>query len=512
MRFRSGSVSYADFGAVGDGSNDDGVQIKACHQFANAHGLNVHNPQGEYWIGATRDIPIQTNTYWGSTIFHIDESLTPDIDGQVFTVPTTAGPNVSLGSSNRANVLTSLHKGVQSIYALREWEDHLALFFDSTQIVGIRQGGNAAAGSTLEDMAVVGPGGRLIGDIGWDFADLTSCILIPLNRDRLTIDGGVFLLSGDLTSTVEGTLKTNGFFVSRSRVTFRNQWVGHDDGASDPVGGSTGASLGFYRLRRCYDVVFEDIRNIPRVARTISGVPRGTYGFYFDRTLKATLRNVGGEGGNDSRWGITGNHYLKDLTVENSHLNRIDMHRFGWNLTVRDSTIGSWGFWLVGGGTLFCSNVKVNGERFIEIREDYGSRWDGDIILRDCTLRVPRSAAVAQILQFDPFSDASFGYQIIHGRRIDVDNFTFDFTAEPGSTAVTTPVVFNSYTTIGGETVLYPVRMRVRYTEVGKTGTTAPQSGDTASRPTTDVDGLTYYDTDLDALVWWDQSKGAWVS
>jgi len=36
-------VNYRMFGAVGDGKNDDGVQIKIAHDYANSHGLPVIN-------------------------------------------------------------------------------------------------------------------------------------------------------------------------------------------------------------------------------------------------------------------------------------------------------------------------------------------------------------------------------------------------------------------------------------------------------------------------------------
>src|SRR5699024_580928 len=41
-------VTYEMFGVVGDGVNDDGVQIKRAHDFANTHNLPVYNPYGEY--------------------------------------------------------------------------------------------------------------------------------------------------------------------------------------------------------------------------------------------------------------------------------------------------------------------------------------------------------------------------------------------------------------------------------------------------------------------------------
>lgn len=55
------SVGYRQFGAVGDGVNDDGVQIKRAHLYAKEHRLPVIEEAGEYWIKATNQIVIATN-------------------------------------------------------------------------------------------------------------------------------------------------------------------------------------------------------------------------------------------------------------------------------------------------------------------------------------------------------------------------------------------------------------------------------------------------------------------
>ena len=42
------SVNYKMFGAVGDGDNDDGAQIKLAHEYANKHHIPVVNLSGEF--------------------------------------------------------------------------------------------------------------------------------------------------------------------------------------------------------------------------------------------------------------------------------------------------------------------------------------------------------------------------------------------------------------------------------------------------------------------------------
>src|SRR5699024_1471658 len=68
-------VDYESFGTVGDGINDDGVQIRAAHNYANEHSLPVKVSSGNYYIKDTSQIIIQTYTNFGESRIHIDESL-----------------------------------------------------------------------------------------------------------------------------------------------------------------------------------------------------------------------------------------------------------------------------------------------------------------------------------------------------------------------------------------------------------------------------------------------------
>ncbi len=67
------AVNYRMFGAVSDGTRNDGIQIKLAHEYADRHQIPVINLSGEFWIKQTNDIPITTPVQWGKTTFHVDE-------------------------------------------------------------------------------------------------------------------------------------------------------------------------------------------------------------------------------------------------------------------------------------------------------------------------------------------------------------------------------------------------------------------------------------------------------
>ena len=70
-----GYVKYSDFGAVGDGVNNDHAAIYNAHVFANEHGLDVFADEGAvYYIHTFENsAPIKTNTDFSGAKFIIDD-------------------------------------------------------------------------------------------------------------------------------------------------------------------------------------------------------------------------------------------------------------------------------------------------------------------------------------------------------------------------------------------------------------------------------------------------------
>src|SRR5690606_18571926 len=49
-------LNYKMFGAKSDGKNDDGVQIRAAHNYANKNEIPVENLSGNFWIEKSNNI------------------------------------------------------------------------------------------------------------------------------------------------------------------------------------------------------------------------------------------------------------------------------------------------------------------------------------------------------------------------------------------------------------------------------------------------------------------------
>ena len=86
----------------------------------------------------------------------------------------------------------------------------------------------------------------------------------------------------------------------------------------------------------------------------------------------------------NTRYGVMQTNNCKNLTYDGCVLSRFDAHQGLCNATVKNSTIGRF-LNAIGMGTLIIENVtKIAPEYFIWLRDDYGSTWDGDIIIRNC--------------------------------------------------------------------------------------------------------------------------------
>lgn len=427
---------------------DDGEKIKMAHEYANENNLPVINLAGEYVITNTRDIPIKTNVNWGNTVFHVKESEAKRGRSWVFAVE-SENEWFDLPSSEFANILPALKKGASRIPSLADYKNHFVIVQDSTKRVGIRHGNDPDDGRAMQDAFYVDEGGELIGEVTWNFDNLTKVELVKTDTNYLKIVGGTFLLSGDLKhSNVEGEYLYTGIWVERSRTRISDQFVGME-GEDNAIT----ASSGFYYFHRCYDVSLNNVRVVPRKITLPSGGTKGTYGIGGDNVVGLTLDNVNSEGG-EEHWGVLGTNLIKNFTVSNSNLNRFDVHFHGWNISITNTKIGQKSIQISGGGDLFIQNVTVdsepNGYRnvFCDFRADFGARWDGNIVIRDSKLKV-NNEHYSTILNFWTESN-DYGYPIVFGKNIYVENFVFDYSNNINNTEIADLMIIPSDRDFGG--------------------------------------------------------------
>ncbi len=482
------TVSYAMFGAGLD-DRADGPAIKRAHEYANTHGIPVTVRGGDFYVGETYEIPIRTDTDFGTATIHIDERT--NTRRPRFHVLSDEEP-YELPEETQTAVREAFEPGTSRIPALTPYRNSLLVLRDEDDPIGFRSGYDYHDGWAREDFVYIEEHGRILGDIAWSFNQFTEATVYPVPDDYLTITGGTFLLSGT-NSGDDGQYKHPGFQIERSRTRIERQFVGLESGVRDV---STDPSRGFYHFQTVYDVHLSDVRLIPREKSRrddddVPPVPAGSYGIGGSRVLRATFRDVTAEG-SPIHWGVFGTNLFKDFRVERCQLNRVDVHFHCHGLEIVDSDIGQRGITVTGMGDLLVENTTVTGSSLVSFRADYGGRWDGDIRIERSTLRVVDPDRDVAILRFRTRED-EYGYDIVWGESIDLRDITIDYTGVSDGEGRATSIRFPTIEALPDRPVMLPARIdidgiRVRSRVDGVVGfdLTAPRSAAVATdtRPT----------------------------
>ena len=117
--------------------------------------------------------------------------------------------------------------------------------------------------------------------------------------------------------------------------------------------------------------------------------------------------------------GIQGSNLSKNITYQDSLLSRFDAHLGCRNATIVNSSVQH--FRIIGGGTIRVENSHVYSNRLFALREDYGSTWRGDVIVKDVVLH---NTAENPSFMYAQWSNHDFGYQTFFPETIIIDNLS----------------------------------------------------------------------------------------
>ena len=369
------AVYYSAFGAKGDGKHDDLAAIAAAHAYANERGLPVRAEEGAvYYIASIQTtVKIQTDTDWTGASFIIDDTGVGTKGSHrahhVFEIAPSAAPYDVKG-------ITSARRG-QTKFDVQLPADSLVILTDTGSKQYIREGKNANDGSDKSDVMILHADGTVEAgsELVWDFDNVTSAVAVPLEREVLTVRGGKFTTIANVQDS--SSYYNRGIHITRSGVVL--------DGIAHYVTGEGEKSApyyGFLNLDECANVT---VKNCILTARR--KYSPGTYDIKMVRALNVTFENC--IQSNDildtAYWGIMLCHRTKNLTVRGCSFSRVDAHSGFFNVSILDSTLGHQCLNAIGGGLLRIENSTLYGKAFIKLRSDYGSVWNGDVLIRNCT-------------------------------------------------------------------------------------------------------------------------------
>lgn len=430
LKFKAnGLVRYSDFGAIGDGKTDDIDAIAATHAFANQHGLKVNADEGAtYYIGGKeRTAVIRTNTDFGKAAFIIDDTEVQSIKASIFMVSSSLQPFK-----------------LEGVFSLKRNQEKIDVSLPGSCLVTvtnsnvkhyIRFGLNQNNGSAQTDIFVVDKNGNvdMDGPIIWDFEQITDITALPLDETTLNITGGRF-------TTIANQAESKYNYHSRNIAIRRSNVL--VDGLEHRVTGEGehGAPYGgFINIGDCaYITVQNTILTGHKTYRTIgrAGKPvsMGSYDLSVGRSLNVSFVNCTQTNDIDDRtyWGILGSNYCKNLLYDKCTLSRFDAHKGVANATIRNSTLGHMGINAIGSGVFTVENTTIRGRSLINLRSDYGSTWQGELIIRNCIF-VPAGGkpTSASLISGSYSGQHDFGYTCYMPVRITIEDLHIDDSNHP---------------------------------------------------------------------------------
>lgn len=441
------SVHYSEFGAKGDGRTDDFEAIKKTHEYANEKGIAVQADKGaKYYIGAHEDtIDVKTNVDWRDARFTIDDK-NAETDSDMWRYPLfTVRSDTAKQSVEVPDGLTL--KAGQTETGLAFNQGVMLAIFNENKRDFIRLNSTDNKGYVRQEVILVDKDGKVdpTTPIMWDYDEVTKIDAYSVTDSPILLRGGVF-------TTIANDYPTNspyferGIMVERANTKVKN--VKHY--VTDE--GETGAPYnGFFRTRNTANVTYENC--------VVTGRKYYNQGTYDVRPISSNnVKYLNCTQSNDhtdpTYWGVMCSDFCKNLYMDGCKVSRFDAHMGVYNATITNSDIGQ-NINVTGGGVLRIENVTRRcakgywGNRFVTLREDYGSFFYGDVIIKDSKLITGRG--INYVIAAN-WHDHDFGYECRFPTTVTLDNVSYEY--EEGLTEYLHPhiFIFSHVTEIEGQT------------------------------------------------------------
>lgn len=412
------TVFYSDYVTPAEGVCClDG--LIAAHHAANSKGYKVFADLfGKYYISSTgKTATVKTDVEWGNAQFTIDDSSVPTTQrgDWIFTVASDHKAYALTGITTLDRTLTNL--------GITLPQKSLVTFHDNTTMQYIRYGGNANNGSAKRDTVVVDTDGSIdpVAPLIWNFDRITSASVLPIDETSLTVAGGSFTTVANRAPS-EYTYYARGICVSRSNTTI-------NDVKHYVIGeGATGAPYSaFFQISSCAYVTVENCVLTGHKTYQSPTTKMGSYDINGSGAISLTFRNC--TQSNDitdaTYWGVLGSNFCKNLVYDGCILSRFDAHQGVANATIINSTIGHMGANAIGFGTLRIENSKFYSSGIVNLRNDYGSTWEGDVIIRNCYFK-PTKDSNCYLITGKNEGGHDFGYTCHMPRTVTIEGIHVD--------------------------------------------------------------------------------------
>lgn len=421
-------LTYESFGAAGDGKTDDRAAIVATHAAANSQGLAVRATDGKtYLLGKGKEPAIiKTDVDFGTAKFIIDDVNVESLNSPAFIVMPSRG-------EFRIKDLKPFKRGTTKLDVSFD-TDCLVIVEDAGVRQFIRFGVNENKGYPKKDVIIVRRDGSIDpqSPVIWDFDNITKVIAYPLDEKPLNIRGGVFVTIANQEES-KYRYHNRGIIVRRSNTCIsglRHEITGElDHGAP---------YSGFISVHKSFRVVVKDCVLTARKrywTKNAKGqpVPMGSYGLSAGESVDVRFVNCRQTTDitDTGYWGLFGSNYCKGLFFDKCEFSRFDAHMGVCNATILNSRLGHQGMNAIGCGTFRVENTEVIAGRFINMRSDYGSTWEGDFIVKNCRFTPLGKKRQPILIGGCNTGDHDFGYVCHMPEKVSIDGLFINDSDHP---------------------------------------------------------------------------------
>lgn len=438
-------VTYKEFGAVGDAKTNDFLAIFNAHSFANLGGQRVIIDGHEtYYISTTMidktpaSIPIQTDVYWNSAKFIIDDSAL-NFDNNDHTSMMSIPVFVVLPGSNYMTLSgDSIPRGTD----IRKGNENLGFSFGyNAAVIPVYSGhkifrrrgvsrGYAYRGTDMTEIIVIDKDGNVSDTtpVLWSYPQIDSITVHNIDDTPITLSGGIFttLAPNESIYTEEGASREKtfkrGILIKRSNTTLKSvmHYMSGEISLNEQANGRLGMPYSafftvetadsvtfddcFITARRCYqkpkergatttesyevninlasNVTFESCRQ-RNFFVNVSDV--GTIFPSDENDKKALLSGARLEliGGARMHYDAVHTLLCKNLIYKNSTISSFTGYGlYGGkiiNSTVSKIDVAGFGELLIEGSTQYLLSPEDSKNSLVMLNEEYGASWDGEI-------------------------------------------------------------------------------------------------------------------------------------
>ncbi len=373
-------VNYEGFGAAGDGVTDDLPAICEAHEYANANGVRVKTrPDATYHLGSRAlTATIATDTDWNTSRFTIDDTQVDDHRTPLFEVRSLAAPD-----DFRCDRITRGQKRFDA--GLRR--DCFVFVANENTKRYIRRGLNRNSGAPQQDCFILRRDGSVEGEIDWDYDVVTRLEVHPIEEQRLVLRGGVF------TTFANRMHRETGYNYWARNIVIRRSNT-EVEGLTHYVVGETSTGhpyRGFISAVKCADITLRDcFVSGHKIYSTIGSagkpVRMGSYDIHANNVVNFSMFGCRMNHICDrTRWGVIASNFCKNILLEDCTLSRMDTHMgVSGTYAIRRCRLGHMGLNAIGRGMLTVEDSELYGDALVSFRGDYGSTWEGDLVIRNC--------------------------------------------------------------------------------------------------------------------------------